>query len=297
MTTTRSQRTSASCRSWVQSRTVAARSRRIDRTRSCTSRFERGSSPVVGSSIKSSDGDVRKLRAIATFCCCPRESCFIGRSSVSSGRPSRFSIASTRSRVPWPPLPYRRAAYSMFSQGLISLKKDASTETRLICRRTSPGWLTTSYPNTEAVPESGVSRGGKHPDQGRLAAPVGAKNPGDATALDLQRDVVEGALLLPTRSADQPAAPLGEALRDALHLDRLRAQFFRLDRHVCLLLTRDEQQKTVGPGASRFESALSSVSRSVGFQCHAAPRRQAPPLVGTVPLTSGCHIACVQYGF
>src|SRR5438552_4204509 len=105
MTTTRSHRTSASCRSWVQSSTVAARSRRIDRTSSWTSRLERGSRPVVGSSISSSDGEVRKLRAIATFCCWPRDSCFIGLSSVSSGNPSRSNIASTRSRVPSPPLP------------------------------------------------------------------------------------------------------------------------------------------------------------------------------------------------
>src|SRR5438445_6040764 len=105
MTTTRSHSTSASCRSWVQSSTVAARSRRIDRTSSWTSRLERGSRPVVGSSISSSDGEVRKLRAIATFCCWPRDSCFIGLSSVSSGRPSRFNISSTRSRVPSPPLP------------------------------------------------------------------------------------------------------------------------------------------------------------------------------------------------
>src|SRR6184192_1274197 len=105
MTTTRSHSTSASCRSCVQSSTVAARSRRIDRTSSWTSRLERGSRPVVGSSISSSDGEVRKLRAIATFCCWPRESCFIGLSSVSSGRPSRSNIASTRSRVPSPPLP------------------------------------------------------------------------------------------------------------------------------------------------------------------------------------------------
>src|SRR5205823_1936295 len=49
LTTTRSHITSASCRSCVQSSTVAARSRRIDRTSSWTSRLERGSNPVVGS--------------------------------------------------------------------------------------------------------------------------------------------------------------------------------------------------------------------------------------------------------
>src|SRR5256885_8261791 len=95
MTTTRSHSTSASCRSCVQSSTVAARSRRIDRTNSWTSRLQRGSRPVVGSSISSSDGEVRKLRAIATFCCWPRDNCFIGLSSLSSGRPSRSTINST----------------------------------------------------------------------------------------------------------------------------------------------------------------------------------------------------------
>src|SRR5260370_39411481 len=46
----------------------------------------------------------------------------------------------------------------MFSQGLSSLKNAASTETRLTWRRTSSGWVTTSQPNTSALPASGVSR-------------------------------------------------------------------------------------------------------------------------------------------
>src|ERR1700730_15937342 len=104
-TSTWSQSTSASSRSWVHSSTVAARSRRIVRTNSWTSRFDRGSSPVVGSSISRSEGDVRKLRAMAIFCCWPRDSCFIGLSRVSSGRPSRSSMPPPRARVPAPPLP------------------------------------------------------------------------------------------------------------------------------------------------------------------------------------------------
>src|SRR6202162_5838599 len=104
-TSTWSQSTSASSRSWVQSRTVAARSRRMVRTSSWTSRFERGSRPVVGSSLRRSDGGGRRLRAIATFCSWPRDNCFIGLSSVPSGSPSRSSMPSTRARVPLPPLP------------------------------------------------------------------------------------------------------------------------------------------------------------------------------------------------
>ncbi len=46
----------------------------------------------------------------------------------------------------------------MFSQGLISLKKAASTETRLMNRRTWAASPTTSQPKTRAVPVSGTVR-------------------------------------------------------------------------------------------------------------------------------------------
>src|SRR2546423_5206179 len=46
----------------------------------------------------------------------------------------------------------------MFSQQLSSLKKEASTETLLMCRRTEGACATTSSPKTLADPESGVSR-------------------------------------------------------------------------------------------------------------------------------------------
>src|SRR5579864_3135832 len=45
----------------------------------------------------------------------------------------------------------------MFSQGLSSLKKAASTDTRLTWRLTAIGSATTSHPNTDAWPASGVS--------------------------------------------------------------------------------------------------------------------------------------------
>ncbi len=143
--------------SWVQRRTVISRSPRSIWRSVCTSFFDRGSSPVVGSSMSSNDGAVRKLRAIATFCCWPRDSCFMGWSSVSSGSPRRSRISTTFWRVPPAPRPYRRAAYSMFSHGLSSLKNAASTETRFTCRRTCIASVTTSQPKTRAVPESGVS--------------------------------------------------------------------------------------------------------------------------------------------
>src|SRR5438445_7839178 len=45
----------------------------------------------------------------------------------------------------------------MFSQGLSSLKKAASTDTRFTCLRTDNGSATTSHPKTVARPASGVS--------------------------------------------------------------------------------------------------------------------------------------------
>src|SRR5256712_133528 len=100
---TRSHSADASSMSWVQSRTVISRSARSVSSTAWTSFLERGSSPVVGSSIRSSDGAVRKLRAMATFCCCPRDSWFIDSSVTppastirSSSCNATFSFCSRR---------------------------------------------------------------------------------------------------------------------------------------------------------------------------------------------------------
>ena len=67
--------------------------------KSCTSSFERGSSPVVGSSSRSTTGEVSSARASATFCCIPRERFSIGSSRRSDGKPTRSRIAGIWSRV------------------------------------------------------------------------------------------------------------------------------------------------------------------------------------------------------
>ena len=67
--------------------------------KSCTSSFERGSSPVVGSSSRSRTGEVRRPRASATFCCMPRERFSIGSPRRSGGKPTRSRISGIRSRV------------------------------------------------------------------------------------------------------------------------------------------------------------------------------------------------------
>ena len=53
----------------------------------CTSRLERGSSPVVGSSSNSSTGEVNSALASATFCCMPRERASIGSVDLAVRKP------------------------------------------------------------------------------------------------------------------------------------------------------------------------------------------------------------------
>ena len=66
---------------------------------SCTSSFERGSSPVVGSSSSSSTGEVRSARASATFCCIPRERFSIDSPRRSAGKPTFSRISGIAVRV------------------------------------------------------------------------------------------------------------------------------------------------------------------------------------------------------
>ena len=72
----------------MQSRIVASCVSRISRMKVCTSCFERGSSPVVGSSSSRSTGDVSSARASATFCCMPRERFSIDSLRRSDGKPT-----------------------------------------------------------------------------------------------------------------------------------------------------------------------------------------------------------------
>ena len=75
------------------------------RMNSCTSSFERGSSPVVGSSRSSSTGEVRRARARATFCCIPRDRFSIGSLRRSIGKPTLPRIAGIFTRVSRGPMP------------------------------------------------------------------------------------------------------------------------------------------------------------------------------------------------
>jgi hypothetical protein len=83
----------------VQRRTVASCVDRISLMMSRTSRRERGSSPVVGSSSKSKTGAVRRARASATFCCMPRERFSIGSRRRFGGKPTRSRISGIRGPV------------------------------------------------------------------------------------------------------------------------------------------------------------------------------------------------------
>jgi hypothetical protein len=83
----------------VQRRIVESCTALISRRKSCTSSFERGSRPVVGSSSRSSTGEVRRARASATFCCIPRERFSIGSVRRSGGNPTRSRIAGICSEV------------------------------------------------------------------------------------------------------------------------------------------------------------------------------------------------------
>src|SRR5205823_13125212 len=96
---TRSASVSASAMSCVQRRIVASCSVRTARMNSCTSSFERGSSPVVGSSSRSRTGEVRSALARATFCCIPRDRCSIDPPRRSGGKPTLARISGTAVRV------------------------------------------------------------------------------------------------------------------------------------------------------------------------------------------------------
>ena len=110
----------------------------------CTSRFDRGSRPVVGSSSSISTGEVRNDRATAIFCCCPRDRWLIGSYALSTSKPRRSRISGTFTLISSGPSPYTRPKNSRFSIADMLRKNDGSADTRLISARTCPDSLTTS---------------------------------------------------------------------------------------------------------------------------------------------------------
>src|SRR5216683_1308085 len=88
----------------------------------------------------------------------------------------------------------------MFSHGLSSLKKAASTETRFTCRRTRSASVTTSQPKDARCPGVRREQRAEDPDQGRLAAAVRPEDAGDSARFDLQVELVERHLGLRRRS-------------------------------------------------------------------------------------------------
>ena len=85
--------------SCVQSRIVASWVRLTSRMNSCTSSFDRGSRPVVGSSSSNRTGEVRSARASATFCCIPRDRFIIDSVRRSGGKPTFERISGIAVRV------------------------------------------------------------------------------------------------------------------------------------------------------------------------------------------------------
>ncbi len=167
---TRSASASASAMSWVQSRMVASCRSRISRMNDCTSRLERGSRPVVGSSSSSSTGLVSSARASATFCCMPRDRFSMGSLRRSAGKPTRprmagIEIARLRRRS------CRRSATRSrrFSAADIFLKNDASTETAV----------------DEPAHGLGVALDVVAEDAGRTRRPRGAASRARRTSVDL----------------------------------------------------------------------------------------------------------------
>ena len=151
----RSQSSSASSMSCVVSRIVLSCSSLTCRTNACTSRFDRGSSPVVGSSSSISTGEVRNDLATAIFCCCPRDRWLIGSSARSHSKPRRARIPGSRRLISAGENPYTRPKKSRFSTADMLRKNEGSADTRLISERTSLDWRTTSNPKMRASPLSG----------------------------------------------------------------------------------------------------------------------------------------------
>ena len=138
------------CRAGWSSRARA----RIWRMNACTSSFERGSSPVVGSSSSSSTGAVSSARASAIFCCMPRDRSSIGSSRRSGGNPTMLQdLGDAGARLA------RRQAVEAGRVAEVLDRRHALEERRLDRDPVDQplharGLANTSMPNTSALPPS-----------------------------------------------------------------------------------------------------------------------------------------------
>jgi hypothetical protein len=89
------------------------------------------SSPVVGSSSRSSTGEVRSARARATFCCVPRERFSIACVRRETGKPTRRGSCGIRSLVSFGCQPVEPGGVRQVLGGRHLLEERGSTETRL----------------------------------------------------------------------------------------------------------------------------------------------------------------------
>ena len=191
---------------------------RISRMNSCTSRFERGSSPVVGSSSSSSTGEVRSARASATFCCMPRERFSIGSPRRSAGNPTRPRISGISPRVSRRrhPVEARRVVEVLGRRHLLEerrLDRDAVDEPLHGPLRR----VTTSWPKMRARAAVGEQQRREQADQRRLARPVLAEDGDALAALHREGDPVQrrdGPLREPARLPVATEERLAQVLDD-----------------------------------------------------------------------------------
>ena len=192
----RSASASASSRSCVQSRIVASCFARTSRMNSCTSSFERGSRPVVGSSSRSSTGEVRSARASATFCCIPRERFSIGSVRRSGGKP-------TRPRISGICVARLLRAHAVEAGGVVQvLARRHLLEERGLDRDAVDELLHRPRLGEDVVPEHlraapvVEEQRREQPDERRLAGAVLAQDRDALAPLDRERDAVDGGAAL-----------------------------------------------------------------------------------------------------
>ena len=164
----------------------------------------RGSSPVVGSSRKSSSGVTTIDAAMSSL---PPHAPGVGlglllrRIGEPEGRrEARGAPPRVHARKP-----RRRAMRMRFSRPVRSSSTEANCPVRLTLPRTASASRTTSWPKTRAAPESGRKQGREHPDHRRLARAVRAEDAEDLALRNFKvhpiyRDVVAEAIDKPLRA-------------------------------------------------------------------------------------------------
>ena len=132
ITTTRSDRNTASGIEWVTNTTVVPVSAAMRSSSSCMCSRVISSSAPNGSSISSSAGRAASARAIATRCCMPPDSCH-GRDAGEVGQPDQLE----QLRRPRPPL--CRCAHAVQFQRQLDVRRDrAPLEQRRTCWNAIP---------------------------------------------------------------------------------------------------------------------------------------------------------------